>query len=551
MNNLKSIKTYLKKQNITAHLISKDNEFLNEFVDPKDNVLQKISKFTGSLGYGLIYQNKQYLYVDGRYTEQARVQSKNFIIKSISNLKNDIEKITNKKEKILINPKIFSYSFFKNINLNYFIFFNKNKVLKTKENLFYLNKKYAGELPLEKIKKLTQKIKLKKNEGLIVNCPENIGWLTNIRSKDKKFSKIFNCIALLKNNKVYVFSNQKVDFKINSVIFKKNHEFEKYFSKLKKVFLDKKYTSLYFLNFIKNKNIIYKFINDPIDKLKSIKNSTEITNIKIAHMFDGIAYIKFLYWLKKSQLKKISEIDCQKKIEYFKGKNKFYLGPSFQTIAANEKNASIVHYNPKDHKKNYLKANNLFLFDSGSQYFFGTTDMTRTIPLGKQPTIRKKIYTLVLKSHISVSSYKITKNTTGKILDKIARKNLLKFGYDYNHGTGHGVGYLSNVHETPPSISKFSKEKFNPFQVLSNEPGYYRDKKFGIRLENLIFLNSTNQFENLTLVPFERSMIDISILTKREKSWINEYHNEIYEKIHKFLNNNERKFLKEYCLKIN
>lgn len=549
MNSVLKIKNYLKNNNIEACLISKNNTFLNEFVEDRDNFLLKITKFTGSLGYAIIYKNKQNLYIDGRYTQQAKIQTKNFIIKDISLLKNDIGKITNSNKKLLIDPKTFAFSFFDKFNYENLHFFNSNKNLKKKEKLFYLSKNYSGQDSFEKLKKVNKKLTLKKNEVFLITSPENIAWLSNIRSYDKKFSKIFNCIALVKNKRIYIYSDQKINLKIKNIIFKKNSEFKQHLLSIKKIYTDKKYLSLYHHNFFIKNKIKIKFINDPIDQFKSIKNNTEILNLKISHIFDGIAYCKFLYWLKNNNLKNTSEIECQKKIEFFKKKNKFYLGPSFETISATEKNASIIHYNAKDYKKTNLKKKHLYLLDSGSQYLYGTTDMTRSFSLGKQNQFRKKIYTLVLKSHIAVSVANL-KNMTGKKLDRIARKNLLKFGYNYNHGTGHGVGFLSNVHEAPPSISKLYNKKFLANQITSNEPGYYKDNDFGIRLENLIYKNHKNNFENLTLVPFEREMILKSMLTKNEKNWINHYHSEVFEKIHKFLSIREKVFLKKYCSKI-
>jgi Xaa-Pro aminopeptidase len=320
---------------------------------------------------------------------------------------------------------------------------------------------------------------------------------------------------------------------------------------VKEIYFDQKTTSLYYFNLFKSLKIKTKFFNDPINYLKSIKNNNEISNLKIAHTFDGIAIVKFLYWLEKNKFKKISELDCQNKIENFKKKNKYYLGPSFETISAFGKNASIVHYNAKDYKTNYLRKNNLYLLDCGSQYFYGTTDMTRTIAIGKQSQRKKLYYTLVLKSHIKVSNFNLKKNTLGKQIDLLARKPLKLKKLDYNHGTGHGVGYLSNVHEHPPSISKYSNTKFYQNQVISNEPGYYKDNQFGIRLENLIFINHNRKFENLTLVPFDNTMIIKNMLSLKEKAWINKYHEDVFEKINKFLTMNERSYLRKLCLKIN
>ena len=552
MNKLSQIKQHLKLKEIDYYLVNKNNEYLNEFVEKEDNSLFSISNFTGSMGYGLISRNFQYLYIDGRYTQQAAIQSKNYKIKNIHFLKKDLMKLNKLKKKILIDPKKFSVNFFKNFNLKYFIFLSENKFqANKKEDIFFLKKKYSGANSDEKIKKVINFLKLKYDEGFLFTSPENIGWLTNIRSKDKKYSKIYNCYALLKNKKLYLYSNQKINLKNKNIINKKLAEIEKALFNLSKIKIDPKYTSLFFLNLFKKNNVKISYADDPINKFKSIKNITEITNLKIAHIFDGVAYVKFLKWLYDNKLKKISEIDCQNKLEFFKKKNNFYLGPSFETISALNKNASIIHYNAKNYEKSFLKRNDMFLLDAGSQYLFGTTDMTRTISLGKQNKFRKTIYTLVLKGHIAVSTFKINKNTTGQIIDRSARKYLKQKNFDYEHGTGHGVGYLSNVHENPPTISKLSNNKFQINQVVSNEPGFYKKNDFGIRLENLIYLDKNKRFNNLTLVPFDNSLIAKSLLTSKEKRWLNNYHENVYEKINKFLNNNEKKFLRKICSKIN
>ncbi len=550
MNNLKNIKIFLKKNKINACLISKNNQYLNEITSPSENLLLKITGFTGSLGYALIYQHNNNLYVDGRYHQQAKIQSKKFIVKDISVLKKDLSLLLNNKKKLLVDPRTFSYNFFEKYKCKNLVFFNSLRIKKSNQNISSLTKNYCGQETSEKIKKVRSKINLKKDEAFLITSPENIGWLGNIRVLKKKYNKNLNCLAILEKNRFYIFVDFKINSKMKHITFKSKKNFEFHLSKYKKLYVDKNYTNLYYVDKLNKKKINISFFNDPIDKFKSIKNSTEISNFKIAHIFDGIAYIKFLYWLKCNKLKKISERDCQKKIEFFKNKNKYYLGPSFDSIAATEKNASIIHYNAQDYKKTYLKKNDLLLFDSGSHYMFGTTDMTRTISLGRQSFFRKKIYTLVLKSHIAVSTVKIKKTTTGQVIDRVARKKLLELGYNYNHGTGHGVGYLSNVHENYPSLSKFSNDKIYINQVTSNEPGFYKKDDFGIRLENLIFFNHNRIFEDLTLVPFENSMIVKSMLTKKEKKWINNYHDNVYEKIHKFLKNNEKKFLKNYCLKI-
>ena len=552
MNKFSQIKKYLVLKEIDYYLVNKNNEYLNEFVEKENNSLFAISNFTGSMGYGLISRNSQYLYIDSRYTQQAAIQSKNYKIKNIASLKKDLMKLNKLKKKIIIDPKKFSVNFFKNINLKYFFFLSENKFKKhKKEEIFFLKKKYSGENSEKKIKKVIDFFKLKSNEGFLFTSPENIGWLINIRSKDKEYSKIYNCYALLKNKKLYLFSNQKINFENQNIICQKLAKIEKALLNLSKIKFDPKYTSLFFFNLLKKNNIKISFVDDPINKFKSIKNTTEITNLKIAHLFDGIAYVKFFKWLNDNKFKKISEVDCQNKLEFFKKKNNFYLGPSFETISAFNKNASIIHYNAKNYGKSFLKRNVLYLLDAGSQYLFGTTDMTRTISLGKQSIFRKTIYTLVLKGHIAVSTFKIKKNTTGKIIDRSARKYLKQKKFDYEHGTGHGVGYLSNFHENPPMISKLSNNKFQINQIVSNEPGFYKKNGFGIRLENLIYVDKNKRFNDLTLVPFDNSLIVKSLLTSQEKKWLNNYHDNVFEKISKFLNDNEKKFLRKICSKIN
>ncbi len=388
--------------------------------------------------------------------------------------------------------------------------------------------------------------------SFFISNVENIAWISNIRSLNKEYTYLLNCYALIKNSKIYIFTNKKINKNIsNQIIFKKNTDLKIVLKSSKKIIFDENNVSLYNKNYIKSLGIKYLKINDPIFNLKTIKNSTEINNLKIAHLFDGIAYIKFIFWLKNNIRKNLNEITIQKKLETFKKKNKFYIGPSFETISAVEKNAAIIHYNAKNFIPKILRKKNMYLLDAGSQYFYGTTDMTRTFSFSKQKYLRKKIYTLVLKSHIAVAQSKIKKNTTGKQIDYIARKNLIKNKLNYNHGTGHGVGYFSNVHENPPSISQYSLNKFQEHQVLSNEPGFYKKNDFGIRLENLVFVNKTRSFETLTLFPFDNSMILKKMLTKNEKKWINDYHDNVFEKLKKFLSKKEKEYLKYLCSIIN
>ena len=296
----------------------------------------------------------------------------------------------------------------------------------------------------------------------------------------------------------------------------------------------------------------FKYIEeiDPIFFLKSKKNIVEINNTIKSHIADGTALTKFIYWIKNNINKiKISELSAQKKLEQFRKKNKNYVSPSFNTISGSGPNGAIVHYRANSKTNRIIKTKDVYLCDSGGQYHYGTTDVTRTICFSKQSQKIKNIFTKVLKGHIGVATYKLKKNTTGKKLDIVARSALKKAGLDYAHGTGHGVGYFLNVHEGPQAISKINNIKLEEGMILSNEPGYYETNKFGIRLENLVFIKKYKKklwFENLTFAPIEKDLINFKLLNKKEKKYLNEYHKKIYMILGSYLNKDEKSWLRSF-----
>ena len=269
--------------------------------------------------------------------------------------------------------------------------------------------------------------------------------------------------------------------------------------------------------------------------------------MKKSHLSDGVALTKFLFWLKKNFIKrKITEISAQKKLESFRKKNESYKFPSFSTISGTGPNSAIIHYKASVESNRNLKEGDLYLVDSGGQYSFGTTDVTRTVSLNNNSNFVKDVYTRVLKGHIAVSDYKIKKNSKGSDVDRRARKYLKEIKLDYPHGTGHGVGYFLNVHEGPQSISKNNKVTLKPGMIISNEPGYYKKGYFGIRIENLIYLKK-NKFEELTLAPIEKDLIKRKMLNRREKDWINKYHKKVRKNLLKFMNFKEKSNLIDAC----
>jgi len=265
-----------------------------------------------------------------------------------------------------------------------------------------------------------------------------------------------------------------------------------------------------------------------------------------AHKKDGLALTKFIYWIKNVNKKIITEVDAQKKLENFRKMSKDYLYPSFNTIAGTGSNGAIVHYRATKQNTKKISLNDIFLCDSGGQYKYGTTDVTRTICFSNQKQYIKDIFTKVLKGHIAVALTNLNKEYTGKKIDINARKFLKKDGLDYAHGTGHGVGFFLNVHEGPQSISKYNSMKIEKGMILSNEPGFYKKDYFGIRIENLVYAKQNKNnlyFENLTLAPIEKDLINYKLLNKIEKDYLFRYHLNIYTEYSDSLNKKERKWL--------
>ena len=566
MNKIKKLKKYFKINRIDGYIVPKNDEYFNEYVKDSDDRLKFISNFSGSAGFAIILENKNYLFVDGRYTVQARIQSgKNFNIYTIpQKFPKDVLKF---KKKIIVgfDPKLHSEN-----QLN--LFFNiKNVILKPisknlidviwfnrpKEQLkpfFSLSKKDAGQSSQKKITKIKNILLKNKADYLLVTAPENVAWILNIRGHDSAFSPIPNARLIISSKgNIDLFSEVKKVRKIKKIFFEKikfneKYDMEKKLKNFRKsnFWLDSLSCSIYYKNLLKKKNNIIEKI-DPIYFFKSIKNPTEIKNMKKSHAIDGVALTKFLFWLKRNfRKKKITEISAQNKLENFRKMNKTYKFPSFSTISGSGPNSAIIHYKASTKSNRTLKKGDLYLVDSGGQYSFGTTDVTRTISLDNNSSLIKEIYTRVLKGHIAVSDYKIKKNSKGSDVDKNARKSLKKIKLDYPHGTGHGVGYFLNVHEGPQSFSKNNNVNLKSNMIISNEPGYYREGHFGIRIENLIYIKK-NKFEELTMAPIEKDLIKKKMLNKKEIDWLNKYHIKVKKSLYKFMNSEEKDRLIEAC----
>lgn len=571
LDNLNKLKKVLIKKNIDAYLVPKNDFFFNEFIKTGNDRLRYVSNFTGSAGTALILHKKNYLFVDGRYTLQAKQESGHLFnivdiskINILSFLKKNYTNI-----KIGFDPNLFRFQAIKNIlkekiNLvsiekNLIEQIWKDKKKEVSKNAFILENQYCGISHIKKIKKLRDLLDINKKNSFFISSNENVCWLLNIRGEDSIYSPLLNAFALIQQNKITVFCNlKKVSNKLIKS-FKKDVQFSDIKSlkekliktKIFSVKIDPATTSYGLIKFLQSSKIKCKFIQDPIFHLKSKKNKIEIQNLKIAHMFDGVALVKLFFWINQfKNKKKINEISCQKQLENFRKENSFYLGPSFPPISGFNKNGAIIHYNATNKTNQLLTGNGIYLLDTGGQYLCGTTDVTRTISLGKPSLYKKNIYTRILKGHLALKNFKLKNNTTGAQLDQAARKYLKQIGLDYPHSTGHGVGYCLNVHESPPSISKKSKDKFALGQVVSNEPGYYLERQFGMRIENLIYVNKIKKkllFEDLTLVPYDKNLINKDLLSRLEIKYLNNYHKEVFKKLNSFLNLKELNFLKKIC----
>ena len=563
---MNKFKKLFSKYKIDGYIVPKNDEYFNEYIPAHKDRLKFISNFSGSAGFAILFKNKNYLFVDGRYTTQARIQSgKKFKIETIPKKfpKNVLK--TNKKIIIGFDPKLHTEH-----QLNY-LFKIKNVELKSLEknlvdivwskkqnaitqSYYSMPKNIVGDKAEKKILKVRKLLNKNKIDLLLVTAPENVAWILNIRGYDSSYSPIPNTrLVISKSGEVFLFADLKKTRKLhkflkNKVKILNEIDINKFFLKLsnKKIWLDKLSCSLHFKMILRERNKVFEKI-DPIYFLKSIKNKTEIKNMEKSHLIDGVALTKFLFWLKKNfKNKTITEISAQNKLESFRKMNSKYKFPSFSTISGSGPNSAIIHYKATAQTNRKLRKGDLYLVDSGGQYNFGTTDVTRTLSLDNKSNYIKNIYTRVLKGHIAVSNFKIRNNTTGSKVDFDARKYLKKINLDYPHGTGHGVGYFLNVHEGPQSISKNSQIKLKDGMILSNEPGYYKDGSFGIRIENLVYIKK-NKFIELTLAPIEKNLIDKSILSSTEIKWLNNYHKKVKESLHKFMNVKEKNDLIKAC----
>ena len=583
---INNLRAEMLKEGIDLYIIPMRNNLLNNDLKPHENRIKYISKFSGSAGQIFITLQKASIFVDGRYELQVKleVNSKIFEINEMG-MQSYIKWIeTNLPENCTVgyDPKLFSISEietyikrFENHHIKLKSISDNlidkiwSKIPSQKQAIISDHKiEYSGIKRAEKLNKLVDKFIKSQDEALFVGDNNFISSFTNLRAYRNEYTPAVpafcvitanNCHLFLENCRINKNDVTKIatDIRIHDLKdFKR--DIANILKNVKIVKLDKKDTTIFVQETLKKLNIKVLHQND-INHSKAVKNSIELESFKKAHELDAIAICNFLHWFKKQKnLNNLDELKIVKSIEFFrKEQQPHYLGPSFPAIVGFNENGAIIHYNATKKTNKKLSGDGLLLIDSGGQYKYGTTDVTRTILVGKANEEMRRLYTLVLKAHIALARKSFNKKTTGAELDNVARSVIKKYGYDYNHGTGHGVGSVLSVHDGILSISpKEKKANFQENMVFSNEPGIYLEGLFGIRIENLMVLVKDTKirnnlcFEILSHIPFERELFDLNILNETEVNWINKYHAKVYEKLSSKLKLDQRTWLKNATLPV-
>ena len=571
----------MKEFGVNAFLVPHNDMYFNEITANYYNRLEWITGFTGSAGFAIIFERSAAVFTDGRYSIQVQkeVNRAYFTIENIINSSPYSWLKKNIKRNITLGFDPWLHSI-KEIEtqrhtLEKFVKFKQVKNLidlvwpgKPFENLakpFLRPYRLTGKNSSQKMKLVQEKLNLHQGEGFILTCPDSICWLTNIRGYDVPNSPLMNGYAIVHHDSVCIYSTKET-YKDNPVKLRKNvtlKYFNVFFSdikKLSKVLFEPTTTPFILKKKISIKGIKLEQVTNPISLLNAIKNPTELRGSIKSHEKDGVALLRFIRWFKSSKINQLDEFSIVTKLEKIRKLEPSFYYNSFDTISAAGSNGAITHYRVSLESNKHITSSDLTLVDSGGQYLEGTTDVTRTLIKGKASTEQKFFYTKVLQSLICLSKLRWPAGLTGKELDPLARYFLWEYSLDYDHGTGHGVGVFSNVHQGPQGITKLNKIPLKPGMILSIEPGVYLEGKLGIRLENLVYVKKNNSqtwqkkeflsFETLTLVPFERNLIERKLLSNDDLQWLNSYHQNVYKRLSSYLVVSERKWLSKACEKL-
>lgn len=591
---IENIRDLMKEKNIYAYIVPSSDYHQSEYVGDYFKSREFMSGFTGSAGTLIISMDEAGLWTDGRYFIQAEQELKDSGIKLFKMGEEGVPTI----EEYLLEklPKNSTLGFdgrvmsvkegqslanklaFKGINIEYkYDLVNdiwEDRCSLPTEKAFLLGVEYSGEGFSDKLSRIRAVMKEKKATTHILASLDDIAWLFNIRGRDVKSNPVVLSYAVISIDSVYLFIDKnKIGEDIRAELSKENvqikgyeevYEFIKNIDENEVVLIDTSKVNYAIYNNIPS-NVQKIEERNPSILFKSIKNEIELKNIRNSHIKDGVAFTKFMYWLKNNIGKiEITEISATQKLEEFRREQDKFIEPSFSTIAAYKDHAAMMHYSATEESNYKLEPRDLFLVDSGGQYFDGTTDITRTIALGPIPENVRKDFTNVVRGMIRLSKAKFLYGCRGYNLDILARGPLWEEGVDYKCGTGHGIGFVLNVHEGPNGFRWKVREDIDDSCILeegmvtTNEPGVYVENSHGIRIENEIVVRKAEKneygqfmdFEVITFAPIDLDAIDESLILKDEKVYLNNYHKQVYDKISPYLNEEEKQWLKTYTREI-
>ncbi|EIV8656256.1 aminopeptidase P family protein [Vibrio parahaemolyticus] len=586
LSRVNAIREWLAQHNIDALLIPHEDEYLGEYVPAHNERLHWLTGFTGSAGAAVITQDKAAIFVDGRYTVQVTKQVPSDLFEYRHLIEEPaldwIQDNLTANASVAIDPRMHSSAWLDmaqaklagKLELN---ILSSNPIdelwhdrpAPVVSDVRLMPTKAVGQSSESKRKEIAQLVAKAGADSAVITALDSICWLLNVRGLDVSRLPVLLSHAILHaDSSVEYFldpARLPAEFAAHVGTGVTVHHPEALQSRLeamsgKKVLLDPAISNAWFKLVLQNAGASVIAAADPCLMPKAAKNEVEIAGMKTCHIRDGVAMSKFLCWLDAEVAagNLHDEATLADRLEAFRKEDPTLMDLSFDTISAAGGNAAMCHYNHENQPEpGKLELNTLYLVDSGGQYLDGTTDITRTIAIGQPSAEMIKQFTLALKGHIGVARARFPKGTRGYQIDTLARQHLWAEGYDYDHGTGHGVGHFLSVHEGPASISKKQIDvPLTEGMVLSNEPGYYRADAFGIRIENLelVVETPTNgdfpvlSFESLTRCPIDKRNINVDMLTRPELAWLNDYHQKVWEQISPLVEGEVKEWLREATL---
>jgi Xaa-Pro aminopeptidase len=578
------LRDLMRKANIDAFLVPRGDEHRGEYVAAASERLKWLTAFSGSAGMAIVGLKAAALFVDGRYVVQAPQQTDTTLFNVLQvpatapsawlidtlgsgdvvgfspwlHSIDEIEKLTDALKPHGIKLKAMSRN-----PIDELWGTERPKPPSHPVHVHPLNR--AGKSAADKISKLQETLKLAEQDAVLLTMPDSICWLLNIRGSDIPHTPVVLSFAIVpQRGKVELFVDPSrlgeaaaTHLKLVAKLLKPSM-LQKRLAALKadgkKVRISRTSAAEWFRRQLGPRSVSYA--DDPCVKMKAVKNKAEIKGMRAAHQRDAIAMCRFLAWFdSQAATGTLDEIGAAQKLEAFRRETNKLKEISFDTISGAGENGAVVHYRVNVETNRPIGKNELYLVDSGAQYADGTTDITRTIAIGKPSAEMRRHFTLVLKGHIAIASARFPVGTRGLDLDPLARQALWQHGLDFDHGTGHGVGSYLSVHEGPQSISRRGEIVLEPGMIISNEPGFYKEGSHGIRIENLVLVEPATvpeggdrlmlSFETLTFAPIDRRLIDLTLLTNSERNWLDAYHDKVFGSVGDALNSTERKWLRD------